>query len=76
MGALVPVVPYLIGGGVAAASAAVGFAIGALFVAGASMNFLTRRGWLYSGLRMVLVGGGAALVTFGIGKLLGVTTLG
>lgn len=76
LGAAVPLIPYVVGEGVAAAVTAVALAITALFAAGATMSLLTRRGWLFSGLRMVLVGGGATAVTFGIGRLLGVTALG
>lgn len=76
VGAVVPIVPYLFAAGTVAAWTAVGASLSALFTAGAAMTLLTRRGWLYSGLRMVLVGGGAAAITFGIGRILGVTALG
>ena len=76
VGAVVPIVPYLFAEGVVAAWAAVAAALTALFTVGAAMALLTGRGWRYSGMRMVLFGGGAAAITFGIGKILGVTALG
>jgi vacuolar iron transporter family protein len=74
-GAAVPLVPYLVGSGVAAAATAVSLALAALFAVGASMSLFTGRAWAWSGARMLLIGGAAALVTFGVGRLLGVTAL-
>ena len=76
VGAVVPLAPYLFAEGTAAAIAAVGLALGALFGVGAAMTYFTGRNLAYSGVRMMLIGGGAALVTFWIGRLLGVTALG
>lgn len=76
VGAFVPLLAYLFGTGFAAAWTAVGLSIGSLFAVGASMSMFTHRPWLISGGRMMLIGGGAAAITFGIGKLLGVGVLG
>jgi VIT1/CCC1 family predicted Fe2+/Mn2+ transporter len=74
-GAAVPLAPYLFGGGTSAVWTAVGLALTALFGVGATMSVFTRRPWPLSGARMVLIGGSAALVTFWVGRLLGVTAL-
>lgn len=71
-GAVIPLVPFLLHLGrlalpVAALAAAVG-----LFAVGASLSLFTGRGALRSGLRMVLIGGGAGVVTYLIGMLFGV----
>jgi len=42
-----------------------------LFVLGALKVRITGRGWLWSGVEMLLVGGAAAAAAFGIGRLLG-----
>ncbi|MCC7364587.1 MAG: VIT1/CCC1 transporter family protein [Dehalococcoidia bacterium] len=76
LGAIVPVVPWLIGGGLGAVIASGVAAGAALFLAGAVTSFFTGRGVLYSGGRMLVFGLAAALLTFGIGKLIGVNTGG
>jgi VIT1/CCC1 family predicted Fe2+/Mn2+ transporter len=73
LGAFVPLVSVLVGSGGAAAVAAVILSLGSLFTLGAVMSRYTNRTWWWSGLRMFLIGGGAALVTYGVGRLLGVT---
>lgn len=75
-GAFVPLAPYLVAEGNAAAFTAVGLALGALFGVGAAMSRFTGRRLPYSGLRMMMIGGAAALITFWIGRLLDVTALG
>ena len=40
------------------------------------MSLVTGRGLLFSGLRMVLIGGAAAAVTYLVGKLIGVAVTG
>jgi VIT1/CCC1 family predicted Fe2+/Mn2+ transporter len=72
-GGVVPLAPFLVGLGTLAVPAAAGLAALALFAVGATLSLFTGRGALASGLRMTLIGGGAGLVTFGIGHLLGVT---
>jgi VIT1/CCC1 family predicted Fe2+/Mn2+ transporter len=72
-GAIAPVAPFLFLSGTAAivtSLAASGFA---LFLIGAAITLLTGRGVLYSGLRQLLIGMAAAGVTFGIGRLIGVS---
>jgi len=73
LGAIVVVLPYLFGSGTAALVTAVALAAIALFTVGAVLGLLNGRSGLRSGARQLLVGGGAALVVFGIGHLAGVS---
>jgi VIT1/CCC1 family predicted Fe2+/Mn2+ transporter len=43
----------------------------ALFTLGAAVSRFTSRSWWFSGLRQLMVGGVAAIVTFGAGAALG-----
>jgi predicted membrane protein (TIGR00267 family) len=70
-GAFVVVIPYLVGGGIAAVLWAIGLAIAALFGVGASIGVMNGRPVLRSGLRQVFVGALAGAVTYGVGHLIG-----
>jgi VIT1/CCC1 family predicted Fe2+/Mn2+ transporter/rubrerythrin len=72
-GAAVPVVPYLFGGGGAIFATSLGLSLVALFTVGAGVSLITGRGLLFSGVRQVLIGAAAAAVTFGVGRLIGVS---
>ena len=72
-GAVVPVLPWLIGSGAAAFVASIALSALALFLVGAGISLLTGRPLLQSGARQLLVGGLAAAATFGIGRLIGVS---
>jgi VIT1/CCC1 family predicted Fe2+/Mn2+ transporter len=74
VGAAIPLIPFIIGSGVAAALAAVAVSGVALFAVGATMSILTGRSPVVSGLRMLTVGGLAAAITYGVGRLLHVST--
>jgi VIT1/CCC1 family predicted Fe2+/Mn2+ transporter len=50
-------------------AAAIALALGTLFVVGATRAFFTSRGWLASGLEMLLLGSFAALVAYCIGAI-------
>ena len=71
LGAVVVVLPYMFGSGVAALVAAIVLAALALFGVGAMIGVLNGRGGLRSGTRQLLIGGGAALVVLLIGHLAG-----
>ena len=72
-GAVVPLLPFLFRPGAAAVPAAAALAGTSLFVVGAMLSLFTgRRAW-WGGTRMVLIGGGAGIVTYLIGYLLGVS---
>jgi VIT1/CCC1 family predicted Fe2+/Mn2+ transporter len=70
-GALVVIFPYFFGGGTAALVTAIALAILALLAVGGGIGLLNGRSLVRSGLRQLLLGGAAALVTFGIGHLIG-----
>jgi VIT1/CCC1 family predicted Fe2+/Mn2+ transporter len=71
LGAIVVVLPYVFGSGRAALVVAIGSACLALAVVGAAIGVINGRGALRSGLRQLLVGGGAASLVFAIGHLAG-----
>jgi len=71
-GAAFPVVPYFLLSGWNALVASLVASGTALFVTGAGTSLFTGRGWFFSGARQLLIGSGAALVTFGIGRVIGV----
>jgi VIT1/CCC1 family predicted Fe2+/Mn2+ transporter len=72
VGALIPLLPYLLGASTLWISAVL--AVVALFVAGVGASRFTSRGWLYAGLRQLIVGVIAAAVTYGVGSLFHATT--
>jgi VIT1/CCC1 family predicted Fe2+/Mn2+ transporter/rubrerythrin len=76
IGAVVPVIPYLIGDGTGALAASLGLSLAALFAVGASVSLLTGRGALFSGARQLGIGVAASLVTYAIGSLIGVSIAG
>ncbi|MCW2919401.1 MAG: hypothetical protein JWN52_7469 [Actinomycetia bacterium] len=73
LGALLPVLPYLLGA-TSLWPAGILAAIG-LFSAGALVSRVTARSWWFSGLRQLMLGGAAAAFTFGIGALIGTSGL-
>ncbi|MFB3737997.1 MAG: VIT1/CCC1 transporter family protein [Candidatus Velamenicoccus archaeovorus] len=72
-GALVPLLPFVFSSGNAAVLLSAALTLLALFGVGAGMSFLTGRSPLWSGARMLLIGGSAAAVTYLVGALLDVT---
>jgi VIT1/CCC1 family predicted Fe2+/Mn2+ transporter len=74
IGALIPLLPYLLGAG----SLLPGLVITliALFGAGAVVTSVTSRPWWYGGARQMFLGGVAAAITYGVGALVGVSGLG
>jgi VIT1/CCC1 family predicted Fe2+/Mn2+ transporter len=71
IGAVVVVLPYLFGSGVAALITAVVLAAVALFGVGAVIGLINGRSALRAGARQLIVGGAAALIVFGVGHLIG-----
>jgi VIT1/CCC1 family predicted Fe2+/Mn2+ transporter len=69
VGALIPVLPYLLG--LDSLLVSQGLAIASLFVCGALVSRVTTRTWWYSGLRQAAIGAAAGLLTFGLGSLVG-----
>jgi VIT1/CCC1 family predicted Fe2+/Mn2+ transporter/rubrerythrin len=75
LGAVVPLVPFLLTSGVPAIVISASLALVALFVVGALVSLLTGRSLLFSGVRQCAIGGGTALVTYIVGSIIGVSVL-
>jgi predicted membrane protein (TIGR00267 family) len=73
LGAVVPVLPFVFLSGMTAVIVSIVFSMLGLFILGAVVTLFTGQTVLYSGLRMVIFGIIAAVVTFGIGRLIGVS---
>jgi VIT1/CCC1 family predicted Fe2+/Mn2+ transporter len=75
-GAIIPVLPFLFLAGGSAVAVSLALSALALFALGAGITLLTGRSVLYSGARQVLFGLAAAALTFGVGRLIGVSLAG
>jgi VIT1/CCC1 family predicted Fe2+/Mn2+ transporter len=76
IGAAVPVVPYLFGRGLVVFGLALGLSLAGLFAVGAGVSLLTGRSAVFSGIRQVGIGAGAAAVTYAVGSIIGVSIAG
>ncbi len=72
-GAIVPVLPFFFTRGEPALMLSVAFSTVALFAVGAAITLFTGRSVLFSGSRQVMFGLVAAALTFGLGRLVGVS---
>jgi predicted membrane protein (TIGR00267 family) len=72
LGALVPLLPYLVASDGPAFVTSLGASLIALFLLGIGISVLTRRSILATGIRQVLLGAGAAAVTYAVGRAVGV----
>ena len=75
-GALIPVLPFFGLGGISAVAASLALSAAAMFAIGAGTTLFTGRGVLFSGLRQLAIGIAAAGVTYGFGRLIGVSLAG
>jgi VIT1/CCC1 family predicted Fe2+/Mn2+ transporter len=73
LGAIFPLSPFFFMTGMPAVFVSIAVSIVGLFLLGAVITLFTGRTVLFSGMRMVLFGMIAAAVTFGIGRLIGVS---
>jgi VIT1/CCC1 family predicted Fe2+/Mn2+ transporter len=73
IGAIVPVLPFLMTEGTAAVVTSALISGATLFAAGALLTRITGRPALLSGLRMLGIGAAAATITYVVGSLLGAT---
>jgi VIT1/CCC1 family predicted Fe2+/Mn2+ transporter len=73
VGAVIPVLPYLLVAGDSAFAISLGLSLVALFVVGAGVSLLTGRSMLFSGIRQVAIGAAAATVTYLVGRAIGVS---
>lgn len=72
-GAIVPVIPFIFLTGTTAVVVSIALATVGLFLIGAMTSLFTGQRLLFSGMRMVIFGLLAAAITFGIGRLIGVS---
>lgn len=73
VGAIFPILPYFfLSGNTAVYVSLIVSAVG-LFIIGAAITLMTGRNVFFSGFRQVLVGMSAAALTYGIGRLIGVS---
>lgn len=73
VGAIIPVSPFIFLSGMTAVITSLVLSAIALFLIGGGITLLTGRSVLYTGMRQVLFGLAAAAVTFGLGRLIGVS---
>jgi VIT1/CCC1 family predicted Fe2+/Mn2+ transporter len=73
LGAIIPVLPFILFSGTTAVFWSMAFSAVGLFILGAGITLFTGRNVFASGLRQVLFGLLAAGLTFGIGRLIGVS---
>lgn len=73
IGAIIPVLPFLFTSGTKAIVISVSVSATGLFFIGAAITLFTGKNVWFSGLRQVIFGLAAAAITFGIGKLIGVS---
>ena len=71
-GAVLPLVPFVAGGGSHALPISIGITAIALFAIGGTLSLFTGRNALASGVRMLALGAAAGAVTYAVGSLVGV----
>ncbi|MFD2247860.1 VIT1/CCC1 transporter family protein [Pontibacter ruber] len=76
IGAILPVIPFFYATGYSAIIQSLAFSTVGLFLIGVAITLFTGKSIWYSGFRQVLFGLAAAAITFGIGKLIGVSIAG
>lgn len=76
IGAVIPVLPFMLFSGIQAILISVSASAIGLFLIGAAITLFTGKNVWYSGFRQVLFGLIAAAITFGIGHLIGVSVNG
>ncbi len=76
VGAIVPVAPFFFFGGGRGVMFSLALSAAALFLIGAAITVFTGRNVAFSGIRQLLIGLGAAALTYMVGSLLGVAVQG
>ena len=76
IGAVIPVLPFMFSAGMKAILLSVGLSAAGLFLIGSAITLFTGRNVWFSGFRQVIFGLAAAAITFGIGKIIGVSLAG
>jgi len=72
IGAIIPILPFITLNGINAAIVSAVMSVTALFMVGWAVAHFTGRSWIVSALRMVGIGTAAAVITFAIGRAVGV----
>jgi len=75
-GAAVPLLPFLFMSDATAVWVGAGLSGVVMFIIGAATSLVTRRGLFFSGCRQFAIGLGAAAITYGVGRLIGVMLAG
>jgi predicted membrane protein (TIGR00267 family) len=73
IGAVIPVLPFMFSSGMKAVIISVSASAVGLFVIGSAITLFTGKNVWYSGFRQVVFGLAAAAITFGIGRIIGVS---
>jgi VIT1/CCC1 family predicted Fe2+/Mn2+ transporter len=73
LGAILPLIPFLVGAGGRGVLIAASLSGAALFAVGATLSLFSGRSALLGGARMLLIGAAAAAATYGIGSLFNVS---
>jgi vacuolar iron transporter family protein len=76
IGAVIPVIPFFFTNGMTAIIISVACSAAGLFLIGSAITLFTGKSIWFSGFRQVIFGLTAAAITFGIGKLIGVSLAG
>ncbi len=76
IGAVIPVIPFMFTSGITAIIISVITSAAGLFLIGSAITLFTGKSIWFSGFRQVIFGLIAAAITFGIGKLIGVSLAG
>ena len=72
-GAMIPIIPYILGANDLAIPLSAVLSAGALLSVGGALAWMTNRSAIWGALRMALAGGTAATVTFGVGSIIGIS---
>jgi vacuolar iron transporter family protein len=73
IGAIIPVLPFMFTSGMKAIIISVCMSAAGLFIIGSAITLFTGKNVWFSGFRQVFFGLAAAAITFGIGKIIGVS---
>ncbi len=76
LGAIFPILPFAFLSGNIAIYVSMAVSAVVLFLVGAAITLMTGRNVFYSGFRQVIIGLLAAIITYGVGKLIGVSVAG
>lgn len=76
VGAIIPVIPWFFGDTTPYLIASVLMGLAGMFAVGAAVSLFTGRNAIFAGTRQMLIGAGAAAITYTIGRIIGVNTGG